>query len=418
MFTDLTDFKNKELEIKKTSDFYTGVLENITEGLCVFEDKTGKLKEVNAAYSSLTGYSKDELFNDEFNWDSLHLKDEIGMINAHKEKAHSLLAKEVRFVKTLVSKSGKRVPVLTSYKLINVSGVEYRIAVFSDITELKEMENALQKEQEYYKEFFDASPSGIAVYDEFGRFYDVSPALCKMLGYTKEELLSNTFDWNKVLIEREKALVKEKIVEAINSKKLVTYDVKLKSKYGKNVYTLTSTKVLPKKTFKESTKFVVYHLDISEIKEKEQELSELLDNQDKAISSIGDRFDRLMKGDLNSPVEDVPGKLSAISDNLRNLIEVLKLVVSNIFNASEELQNSLNVLFSGNEYLDDRTQEQAAGIEEMSTSLKEFSSSVVKNSEVLSNISVRMEDGKESIASGVKISFPYKTITICTKMYK
>ena len=58
-----------------------------------------------------------------------------------------------------------------------------------DITEQKKMENALRESEERYKTLFEGAAEGIIVADiETKKFKYVNPAICKMLGYTEEEL--------------------------------------------------------------------------------------------------------------------------------------------------------------------------------------------------------------------------------------
>lgn len=41
-----------------------------------------------------------------------------------------------------------------------------------------------------YRTYVDSAPVGLFVVDESGSYVDVNPAACRMLGYTREELLS------------------------------------------------------------------------------------------------------------------------------------------------------------------------------------------------------------------------------------
>ena len=58
----------------------------------------------------------------------------------------------------------------------------------TDITERKEMELALEKNEQAYRAYVDKSPLGIFVTDHDTRYLRVNPAGCEMTGYTEEEL--------------------------------------------------------------------------------------------------------------------------------------------------------------------------------------------------------------------------------------
>ena len=62
------------------------------------------------------------------------------------------------------------------------------ISIFSDITALKQREEALQKSEEQFRVTFDAAPIGMAIIDTDGRYQRVNTALCALFGYSEDEL--------------------------------------------------------------------------------------------------------------------------------------------------------------------------------------------------------------------------------------
>ncbi|MFH1682496.1 MAG: PAS domain S-box protein [Candidatus Woesearchaeota archaeon] len=64
-----------------------------------------------------------------------------------------------------------------------------KMASFIDITEHKQAEQALKESEEKYRSLFEASADGIIIADiKTKEFKYVNPAICKMLGYTADEL--------------------------------------------------------------------------------------------------------------------------------------------------------------------------------------------------------------------------------------
>ena len=61
--------------------------------------------------------------------------------------------------------------------------------VISDVTELKKTEKALQDSEIRYRTYIEHAPLGIFVVDAIGNHIDVNPGGCKLLGYSREELL-------------------------------------------------------------------------------------------------------------------------------------------------------------------------------------------------------------------------------------
>jgi PAS domain S-box-containing protein len=77
-----------------------------------------------------------------------------------------------------------------SSPLIDSNGKHYgRIWYFGDITERKQAEEALRESEQRHKALFEGAAEGILVADiQTRRFLYANPAICRMLGYTAEEL--------------------------------------------------------------------------------------------------------------------------------------------------------------------------------------------------------------------------------------
>ena len=61
-----------------------------------------------------------------------------------------------------------------------------------DVTELRQIENALFISEEKHRSYIENAPDGIFVADALGRYLDVNPAACTLTGYSREELLGMT----------------------------------------------------------------------------------------------------------------------------------------------------------------------------------------------------------------------------------
>ena len=74
----------------------------------------------------------------------------------------------------------------------------------SDLTSLKQAEQALQDSEEAYRNIFESAFLGVALIGPQGKYLRANPAFCQMLGYSEAELLQKTF--LEVSYEAEKAL--------------------------------------------------------------------------------------------------------------------------------------------------------------------------------------------------------------------
>ena len=69
----------------------------------------------------------------------------------------------------------------------------YFVSQMEDITERRRAEAALREEAARFRLSFDNAPIGKALVAPDGRFLEVNPALCLIVGYPREELLTKTF---------------------------------------------------------------------------------------------------------------------------------------------------------------------------------------------------------------------------------
>jgi PAS domain S-box-containing protein len=62
-------------------------------------------------------------------------------------------------------------------------------SLWEDVTEQKETEGALRRAEARFRAAFENAPIGMQLSTADGRFLEVNPALCRMLGYSEEQLL-------------------------------------------------------------------------------------------------------------------------------------------------------------------------------------------------------------------------------------
>ena len=66
------------------------------------------------------------------------------------------------------------------------------MAIIEDVTERKRVAEALRLSESKLRELIDQAPDGIFIADLEGRYTEVNPAACRMLGYTRDELVGKT----------------------------------------------------------------------------------------------------------------------------------------------------------------------------------------------------------------------------------
>ena len=88
-----------------------------------------------------------------------------------------------------VRKDGERIEVEVRTIPVLHRGEPHVLAIIRDMTERKRAEAAARASEEQYREIFNASVDGLALWDERGRIVDVNPAFLAMHGFAREEIV-------------------------------------------------------------------------------------------------------------------------------------------------------------------------------------------------------------------------------------
>ena len=100
---------------------------------------------------------------------------------------------------------------LVSTPIRNENGeVECYIAMVEDITERKQAEEALQENEEKFRSIVENALAGMFTVDNTYHFIYVNEELCKILGYSEEQLLR--MDFREVLSDDSREMVSERYV--------------------------------------------------------------------------------------------------------------------------------------------------------------------------------------------------------------
>jgi PAS domain S-box-containing protein len=184
--TDIDMHKNAEEALRLQSE----ITNNMAEGVILTRAKDAVIIYTNARFEEMFGYGSGELIGKN-----------IAIVNAPTDKSPEEIAGEIN--KSLketgmwqgevknIKKDGT--PFWCQTNVSTYKHYEHGdiwIATHIDITERKQAEQALKTSEEKYRTLFEKANEGIIITEiETKQFKYVNPAICKMTGYTQEELI-------------------------------------------------------------------------------------------------------------------------------------------------------------------------------------------------------------------------------------
>jgi PAS domain S-box-containing protein len=181
---DLTELKQKEVELQdskelfslfmKYSPIYTYIKQIEGNQSRVIEVSDNFIDMVGKAAEEVRGCTMDEIFPPDFA--RKITADDVAVVNEGKviQLEEYLNGNNYSTFKFPIIREGKN-SLLAGFTI--------------NITDRKRAEEALRRNESYYRSIFDNSLVGVAVSDKDYVFTDVNDAYCHLLGYAKEELI-------------------------------------------------------------------------------------------------------------------------------------------------------------------------------------------------------------------------------------
>jgi two-component system sensor histidine kinase/response regulator len=187
----ITERKRAEEALRESEERLKLVLEGAELGTWDQNMKTGEVIR-NRRWAEMLGYTLEEIDSHTDAWKVLIHPDDLPAVNRITQDHRAGRTPFLRCEHRLRTKSGEWKWILNCGRIIqrDKDGKPLRAAgTHMDITERKRAEEALKASEERYRALFEASPDGILVADiETQEFRYANPAICRMLGYTEEEL--------------------------------------------------------------------------------------------------------------------------------------------------------------------------------------------------------------------------------------
>jgi PAS domain S-box-containing protein len=248
----------------------------------IFINQSGKIVYVNEACELSTGYSRDELLADVFDFMILIAPESKELVQKNF-RLHSRGQEVPPHEYALISKDGRRIDAIYSTKLINYEGKPAIIGIVTDISARKLMEKDLKSSQESLKVLFELAPYGIITMDLAGRITSFNPVFEELTGYPGEMLLGKHFAEMPFLRPNELPMYLKMFKSIFQTKLVGPIEATWKNRDGSIRKVEARVSVMRKEG--KVTGLQIFARDITEQKRYEKELLELKNhNENKGTS--------------------------------------------------------------------------------------------------------------------------------------
>lgn len=187
---DITDKRLAETRLRQSEEMFSTIFKQLPVAIAVTTTREGRYVDVNDAWNSLFGYSRDEVIGRtgrELNfWVDLKDRENLFEYLSRRPDFHR---REIPFR----TKDGRVVLTECSGRVFTIGSEEVLIWAAPDITERKRIEQALRESEEKFSTIFHRSPVALGVTSiPEGHYIDVNAAWETQFGYTREQMIGRT----------------------------------------------------------------------------------------------------------------------------------------------------------------------------------------------------------------------------------
>lgn len=178
--TDITERKIIEENLKISEEKFSKAFSNSPFAFLITRPTDGKIIEANDAFFNITGFSREDIFNNTIINLNLWVDiDERKKLTQELINGKDSVKAECKF---RIKNSEVRTA-LYSASLIYINNSPYLMSIINDITNQKKAEAELKQSEELYRAIIHASPDNITLTDLNGNIIMISPKAASMFGY-------------------------------------------------------------------------------------------------------------------------------------------------------------------------------------------------------------------------------------------
>ncbi len=239
---DITERKKAEEALRESEEKYRLHFENVSDVIFSY-NREFRILSMSPSVKQMLGYSPEELIGKRFTDLNILAPEclELALSNAlHTLEGERVTTGEYIFI----TKDGSRrygelspaSPLVADGKVVAV------LSVGRDITERKQIEEALRQSEERYRELVEKANDIIYTHDMAGNFTSINKAGEQVIGYMRDEILGMNI--SQVLTPESLELARKMTSRKVNPGGSTQYEIEIAAKDGHRVLLEVSTRLI------------------------------------------------------------------------------------------------------------------------------------------------------------------------------
>lgn len=186
---DRTEALRLESAVRESEASYRGVMDLCPDTITINEAETGRYVDANKAFTRQTGFTLEEVIG--------RTPAELNLFATAQDQRRLGLALRQGSIDGLDlrfrTKDGALIEDLVSGRRIQFKGKDCFLFVATNITPLKEIQNALRESEESYRRVMELAPDAITISRlADGKYFEVNEAFCQQTGFHRDEVIGCT----------------------------------------------------------------------------------------------------------------------------------------------------------------------------------------------------------------------------------
>lgn len=229
IWQDITDSKRRNERLRESEERYHELFEGASD-LVYVHDLEGNYLSMNRAAEKVFGYTREEILK--LNMKQIISPEFLPLAKKKMEEKLKKGSKQTVYEIECLSKNGRKVVLEISSSVVYKDDKPFNIqGIARDITERKQMQEALFENEERLRNLFENANDLIYLLDLEGKVISANQSIRKLFGYSNEEILSMTF---QQFVAPEYLEFANKLMEAkLNGSKQTIYEIDCVTKDGK-----------------------------------------------------------------------------------------------------------------------------------------------------------------------------------------